>query len=159
MSAPGSVHAKAIILQAGCCSDCRSRRKRFRLNSSLWNFPPALAALQIGSKQNNAMSKTATSPPANRINVIALIDRQPVTGYQIGVLALCMLAAALDGFDTQAIGYTAPAIAAELQLPMAQFGEVGSAGLVGAAVGALVLRRCRQPSWRPPRPRGRASRL
>jgi AAHS family 4-hydroxybenzoate transporter-like MFS transporter len=72
-----------------------------------------------------------------KVDVIALIDRHPVTGVQIGVLVLCMLVAALDGFDTQAIGYTAPAIAAVIHLPMPQFGQVGSAGLVGAAIGAL----------------------
>ena len=74
---------------------------------------------------------------ATKANVIELIDRHPVTGFQIGVLILCMLVAALDGFDTQAIGYTAPAIAAVIHLPMPQFGQVGSAGLLGAAVGAL----------------------
>jgi MFS transporter, AAHS family, 4-hydroxybenzoate transporter len=74
---------------------------------------------------------------ATRIDVIDLIDRHPVTGFQIRVLILCMLVAALDGFDTQAIGYTAPAIAAVIHLPMPQFGQVGSAGLVGAALGAL----------------------
>jgi MFS transporter, AAHS family, 4-hydroxybenzoate transporter len=74
---------------------------------------------------------------ATKVDVIDLIDRHPVTGYQIGVLILCMLVAALDGFDTQAIGYTAPAIAAVIHLPMPQFGQVGSAGLVGAAIGAL----------------------
>jgi len=72
-----------------------------------------------------------------KVDVIDLIDRHPVTGFQIGVLILCMLVAALDGFDTQAIGYTAPAMAGALKLPMAQFGQVGSAGLVGAAIGAL----------------------
>ena len=73
----------------------------------------------------------------NKVDVIDLIDRHPVTGFQIGILILCMLVAALDGFDTQAIGYTAPAIAGVLHLPMAQFGQVGSAGLLGAAFGAL----------------------
>jgi MFS transporter, AAHS family, 4-hydroxybenzoate transporter len=74
---------------------------------------------------------------AAKVDVIELIDRHPVVGYQIAILFLCMLVAALDGFDTQAIGYTAPAIAGMLKLPMAQFGKVGSAGLVGAAIGAL----------------------
>jgi AAHS family 4-hydroxybenzoate transporter-like MFS transporter len=74
---------------------------------------------------------------AERVDVIDLIDRHPVTGFQIGILILCMLVAALDGFDTQAIGYTAPAIAAMIHLPMPQFGQVGSAGLFGAALGAL----------------------
>jgi AAHS family 4-hydroxybenzoate transporter-like MFS transporter len=71
------------------------------------------------------------------VDVIDLIDRHRVTGFQIAILILCMLVAALDGFDTQAIGYTAPAIAAVIHLPMPQFGQVGSAGLVGAAIGAL----------------------
>jgi MFS transporter, AAHS family, 4-hydroxybenzoate transporter len=72
-----------------------------------------------------------------RVDAIDLIDRHPVTPFQIGVLVLCMLVAALDGFDTQAIGYTAPAIAHQINLPMPQFGQVGSAGLLGAAIGAL----------------------
>src|ERR1700677_1525929 len=72
-----------------------------------------------------------------KIDVIDLIDRHRVPGFQIGVLILCMLVAALDGFDTQAIGYTAPAIAHQINLPMPQFGQVGSAGLLGAAIGAL----------------------
>jgi AAHS family 4-hydroxybenzoate transporter-like MFS transporter len=74
---------------------------------------------------------------ATKVDVIDLIDRHRVTGFQITVLILCMLVAALDGFDTQAIGYTAPAIAAQIHLPMPQFGQVGSAGLLGAAIGAL----------------------
>ena len=72
-----------------------------------------------------------------KVDVVDLIDRHPVTGFQIGVLILCMLVAALDGFDTQAIGYTAPAIAHAINLPMPKFGQVGSAGLLGAALGAL----------------------
>lgn len=74
---------------------------------------------------------------AAKVDVIDLIDRHRVTGFQIAVLVLCMLVAALDGFDTQAIGYTAPAIAAVIHLPMPQFGQVASAGLVGATLGAL----------------------
>jgi MFS transporter, AAHS family, 4-hydroxybenzoate transporter len=75
---------------------------------------------------------------AKAIDVLEFIDSHQVSRYQIGVLILCMLVAALDGFDTQAIGYTAPAIAEVLKLPMSQFGQIGSAGLIGAAVGALL---------------------
>src|SRR5580698_8845547 len=85
---------------------------------------------RLGQSGGNAMA-------AEKVDVIDLIDRHPVTLFQIGVLIMCMLVAALDGFDTQAIGYTAPAIAAVIHLPMPQFGQVGSAGLVGAAIGAL----------------------
>lgn len=75
---------------------------------------------------------------AKSVDVLEFIDGHPVSRYQIGILMLCMLVAALDGFDTQAIGYTAPAIAEVLNLPMSQFGQIGSAGLIGAAVGALL---------------------
>jgi AAHS family 4-hydroxybenzoate transporter-like MFS transporter len=77
------------------------------------------------------------NPATAKVDALDLIDRHPVTKFQIGVLILCMLVAALDGFDTQAIGYTAPAIAHQIGLPMPQFGQVGSAGLLGAALGAL----------------------
>ncbi len=77
-----------------------------------------------------------------KVDAIALIDRHPVTPFQIGVLILCMLVAALDGFDTQAIGYTAPALAGVLHLARDQLGQVGSAGLVGAAIGALSFGPC-----------------
>lgn len=75
---------------------------------------------------------------AKSVDVLEFIDSRPVGGYQIGVLVLCMLVAALDGFDTQAIGYTAPAIAEVLKLPMTDFGQIASAGLIGAAGGALL---------------------
>jgi MFS transporter, AAHS family, 4-hydroxybenzoate transporter len=74
---------------------------------------------------------------ASIINVNETIDQHPVTAYQIGVLVLCMLVALLDGYDTQAIGYTAPAIAQALNLPKEAFGPIFSAALVGAALGAL----------------------
>jgi AAHS family 4-hydroxybenzoate transporter-like MFS transporter len=74
---------------------------------------------------------------ASIIDVNETIDRHPVTAYQIGVVVLCMLVALLDGYDTQAIGYTAPAIAQALDLPRQAFGPIFSAALVGAALGAL----------------------
>lgn len=71
------------------------------------------------------------------VNVNDTIDRHPITAYQIGVLAMCMLVAALDGYDTQAIGYAAPAVAQLLHLPTNALGPVFSAALLGGALGAL----------------------
>ncbi len=79
---------------------------------------------------------------ATKVDAIELIDRHPVTGFQVGVLILCMLVAALDGFDTQAIGYTAPAIAAVIHLPMPQF--VRSVLRVSSARRSA---RCRSGRW------------
>lgn len=71
------------------------------------------------------------------VNVSDTIDRHPISVYQIGILVLCMLAAAFDGYDTQAIGYIAPAIAEALHLSRQALGPVFSAALLGAALGTL----------------------
>jgi MFS transporter, AAHS family, 4-hydroxybenzoate transporter len=75
------------------------------------------------------------------VNVNDTIDRHPITAYQIGILVPCMLAAAFDGYDTQAIGYTAPAIAEALHLSRQALGPVFSAALLGAALGDPLFHR------------------
>jgi MFS transporter, AAHS family, 4-hydroxybenzoate transporter len=69
--------------------------------------------------------------------VSELIDERPLGGYQIMTISLCGVVLLLDGFDTQCIGFLAPAIARELGLAMKAFGPVFSAGLVGLMMGAL----------------------
>jgi AAHS family 4-hydroxybenzoate transporter-like MFS transporter len=75
-------------------------------------------------------------PPA--IDIIDFVDRHPVGGFQIGVLLTCAAVLFLDGFDTQAIGYVAPALAKEWGLSKGALGPVFSAGLFGLMIGALV---------------------
>lgn len=61
-----------------------------------------------------------------------------LSGLQRRVVSLCALVALLDGFDTQAIGPAAKAMAGDLHVPMAAFGPVFSASQVGFLLGALV---------------------
>ena len=75
---------------------------------------------------------------ASSVDVAEFIDQQPVGGYQFGLLLTCAAVLFLDGFDTQAIGYVAPALAKEWGLTKAVLGPVFSAGLVGLMIGALV---------------------
>ncbi len=75
---------------------------------------------------------------ASLVDVAGFIDRQPVGGFQIKLLLTCAAVLFLDGFDTQAIGYVAPALAKEWRLSKAELGPVFSAGLVGLMIGALV---------------------
>ena len=73
------------------------------------------------------------------IDIVDFIDRQPVGGFQIKLLLMCAAVLFLDGFDTQAIGYVAPALAKEWGLTTrAALGPVFSAGLFGLMIGALV---------------------
>jgi MFS transporter, AAHS family, 4-hydroxybenzoate transporter len=75
---------------------------------------------------------------APAIDLVDFIDRQPVGGFQIRLLLTCAAVLFLDGFDTQAIGYVAPALAKEWGLSKGALGPVFSAGLFGLMIGALV---------------------
>src|SRR5712692_6954491 len=75
---------------------------------------------------------------ASPIDVAEFIDEQPVGGFQIRLLLTCAAVLFLDGFDTQAIGYVAPALAKEWSLSKGALGPVFSAGLFGLMIGALV---------------------
>jgi MFS transporter, AAHS family, 4-hydroxybenzoate transporter len=85
-----------------------------------------------------ANSGNAGSGPV--IDIADFIDRQPIGGFQIKLLLMCAAVLFLDGFDTQAIGFVAPALLKEWGLTTrAALGPVFSAGLFGLMIGALVL--------------------
>ena len=85
------------------------------------------------------MSIATTERPASRvINVSEYIDQHPIGAFQIRVLLICAAVLFIDGFDTQAIGYVAPALVAEWKLSRAALGPVFSAGLFGLMIGALI---------------------
>src|SRR6201990_49442 len=72
------------------------------------------------------------------LDVAEFIDAQAVGGFQMRLLLTCAAVLFLDGFDTQAIGYVAPALAKEWGLSKGALGPVFSAGLFGLMIGALV---------------------
>ena len=85
---------------------------------------------------NSASPVDGASAPL--VDVAEYIDSQPVGGFQIRLLLTCAAVLFLDGFDTQAIGYVAPALAKEWGLTKSALGPVFSAGLFGLMIGALV---------------------
>jgi AAHS family 4-hydroxybenzoate transporter-like MFS transporter len=72
------------------------------------------------------------------VDAATAIDQAPFSGAQRRIVLLCALIAMLDGFDTQAIAFVAPVIAAKWGLPVSAFGTVFGAGLAGLMLGALV---------------------
>src|ERR1700720_2691059 len=86
------------------------------------------------------MSQQASTSSANSfVDVAGLNDEQAVSRFQIGVLLLCASAMLVDGFDTQTIGYVAPALSAALAVRPAALGMVFAAGGLGAILGGLAL--------------------
>jgi AAHS family 4-hydroxybenzoate transporter-like MFS transporter len=72
------------------------------------------------------------------LDVRHFIDERPIGRAQWLILALCVLAALLDGFDTASMGYVAPALVQAWGVPRTQLGPVMSAALVGMAAGGLI---------------------
>ncbi|GAA5125728.1 MFS transporter [Pseudonocardia adelaidensis] len=82
-------------------------------------------------------SQTPASGPPVRLD--HLIDRQRVGRFHVLVLTLTGSVMFLDGLDTQAISFVAPAVAKEWSLPVATLGPIFSASIVGLMIGYLVL--------------------
>lgn len=84
------------------------------------------------------MANSSTQGTTSPVDVAAFIEAQPVGGFQVRLLLTCAAVLFLDGFDTQAIGYVAPALAREWGLSKGALGPVFSAGLFGLMIGALI---------------------
>jgi AAHS family 4-hydroxybenzoate transporter-like MFS transporter len=76
--------------------------------------------------------------PVRTLDVQDVIDANPVSGFQKLVITLCFLVVAIDGFDTAAIGFIAPALRAQWGVTPAQLAPLFGAGLFGLMVGAFI---------------------
>ncbi len=75
---------------------------------------------------------------ARIVDVAEIIDRKAIGPFQYRTLLLCMAVLFMDGYDTQAIGYVAPALVADWHLDRAALGPVFAWGLIGLMIGGLV---------------------
>lgn len=75
---------------------------------------------------------------ARTVNVTDFIAHHALSSYQVLIIVLCFLIVAIDGFDTAAIGFLAPAIRAEWQLTPGDIAPLFGAGLAGLMAGAFL---------------------
>ncbi|WP_223272681.1 MULTISPECIES: MFS transporter [Pseudomonas] len=68
-----------------------------------------------------------------------VVNNRQMGAKQYEVLALCLLVAILDGFDTQVVGFLVSPMAHSLEVAPATFGPVFASALFGLMVGALLL--------------------
>ena len=73
-----------------------------------------------------------------RRELLALIDVAPIGKMQWRVIICCFLVVMMDGFDTAAIGFIAPAIRDHWQLTAGDLAPLFGAGLLGLTAGALL---------------------
>ncbi len=74
----------------------------------------------------------------NSIDVQSFIDEIPLSSLQKLIMWLCFLIVAIDGFDTAAVGFIAPALKAEWGVQATDLAPLFGAGLFGLMAGALI---------------------
>lgn len=74
----------------------------------------------------------------SRIDIKTFLDDRPLGSFQIRVVLLGLLVLILDGMDTTAIGFVAPALVADWKIARVALSPVFMSGLFGLAVGALT---------------------
>ncbi|WP_339488244.1 MFS transporter [Pseudomonas sp. EL_65y_Pfl2_R95] len=80
---------------------------------------------------------TAMNSSTATLDVQSFINAQPLSRYQWRIMILCFLIVFLDGLDTAAMGFIAPALTQDWGIDRASLGPVMSAALVGMVFGAL----------------------
>jgi MFS transporter, AAHS family, 4-hydroxybenzoate transporter len=73
------------------------------------------------------------------MTLAGIVDGKAFGAFQLKVVALCLLAQLVDGFDNQASAFVAPALAGHWHVARAVLGPVFSASAFGTLVGALMI--------------------
>ena len=81
----------------------------------------------------------ATANSLLNVDVAEIIAARRVGRFHFEIVALCALAMLVDGYDTQAAGFTASSIARAFALKPAELEPVFAAGGLGSLLGMLVL--------------------
>src|SRR5258706_4304255 len=72
-------------------------------------------------------------------DVTEIIERGRLGPFQMRVAFLCGVVAAVEGFNTQSVGYIAPTLAQAFHLTPADLGLFFSLGLFGLLLGAIFI--------------------
>ncbi|AOE85438.1 MFS transporter [Pseudomonas sp. TCU-HL1] len=83
------------------------------------------------------MTSPAHVPSTGTLDVQSFINAQPLSAHQWRIVLLCFLIVFLDGLDTAAMGFIAPALTQDWGIDRASLGPVMSAALIGMVFGAL----------------------
>jgi AAHS family 4-hydroxybenzoate transporter-like MFS transporter len=76
---------------------------------------------------------------AKQVDVAEVIGAQPFGPFHVRIIVLCLMIQFLDGFDTQALAYAAPALREAWGLGPRDLGPVFSWGAVGTGIGSIFM--------------------
>jgi AAHS family 4-hydroxybenzoate transporter-like MFS transporter len=72
-----------------------------------------------------------------KINVSEIVDNSRMGGFQWKIFGLCLTCLIMDGFDVQALGFAAPVIIREWNIPNSALGPVFGIANFGFMIGSL----------------------
>ena len=75
----------------------------------------------------------------DQIDLTALIDSRPMSAFQTRLMVLIGVVVLMDGFNLQAMGFVAPALASAWRIPAAVLGQIFGAALIGMLAGSILL--------------------
>jgi hypothetical protein len=93
----------------------------------------------IGNATPRRNRPLPTRAGAIDLDVEDLLGKAFNPAFRFILLGLCGLCLIIDGFDAQAMGYVAPSLLADWNVPKTALGPVFSSSLVGMLVGSLCL--------------------
>jgi AAHS family 4-hydroxybenzoate transporter-like MFS transporter len=73
------------------------------------------------------------------VDVAEILGSQRFSGFHARIIALCLFVQFLDGFDTQALAYAAPALREAWNLTPQALGSVAGFGAFGTGIGSVLL--------------------
>lgn len=76
--------------------------------------------------------------PATAQDIVARLERLPVSGWHVRARVVIGVATFFDGFDVLAMTYVLPVLAVEWKLPPAQIGLILSAAFAGQLLGTVI---------------------
>src|ERR1700761_5494832 len=92
---------------------------------------------QVG-KTKNRRQVGVNGDSMHSLDIAKIIDDGPFGRSRLIIVILCFLAVLVDGFDTQAIGYIAPALVADWHVAKPALAPVFASSLAGLMCGAVL---------------------
>jgi AAHS family 4-hydroxybenzoate transporter-like MFS transporter len=98
----------------------------------------ASANKQVDVSQLDALQDGSARAGVAKVDVASVIDHSAINGFRVVLFSLCFLIMMIDGFDTQAVAYVGPSLAAAWKVSPGAMGLFFSAALLGSMIGALL---------------------
>src|SRR4029077_18387071 len=101
-----------------------------------------LSGRRIPNEEPSAEASVLRAPHSGdpaAVDIADLINAQPLSSFQKGIMVLIGGVVVMDGFDVQAIGFVAPALTQDWHVDPTALGPIFGAGLLGMLVGSMLL--------------------